>query len=226
MEGQCSRCHSLRFDENDPATTVPHGDVAGVYRTLISHFSRMFLEETKPPATRRRAVPRRPGASTALSRDEKRRGREWAENQALSAARDLFEKRVCVDCHLVKKVTSAESYMQWKVQPVRLTESWMPKAQFDHASHKTSRCITCHVDADQSERSADILMPKIAECRACHSGPSEETGKLPSDCLMCHQFHLPDRGLFDASATYRARSLPPTPAQRRVEESTRLGNTQ
>jgi hypothetical protein len=115
--------------------------------------------------------------------------------------------------------------MQWKVQPVRLTTSWMPKAQFDHASHKTSRCITCHVDADKSERSSDILMPKIAQCRTCHSSP-EETDKLPSDCLMCHQFHLPDRGLFDASATYRARSLPPTPAQRRVEESARLGNVQ
>lgn len=225
MEGQCSRCHSLRFDEHDPATTVPHGDVEGVYRTLISHFSRMFLESAPPQVGRRGTVPRRPGASAVLSRDEQRRGREWAENQALSAARDLFEKRVCVDCHVVSKVTGAESYMQWKVQPVRLTESWMPKAQFDHASHKTSRCITCHVDADKSEHSSDILMPKIAQCRTCHSGP-EDTDKLPSDCLMCHRFHLPGRGLFDASATYRARSLPPTPAQRRVEESARLGNAQ
>ncbi len=44
MEKHCSRCHSLRFDEKDPTTTVPHGDIDGVYRTLISHFSRQFLE--------------------------------------------------------------------------------------------------------------------------------------------------------------------------------------
>jgi predicted CXXCH cytochrome family protein len=222
MEGQCSRCHSLRFDEHDPATTVPHGDLEGVYRTLISHFSRMFLQGTVAPASRSGPVQRRPGASAVLSRDDQRRGWEWAENQALSAARDLFEKRVCVDCHTVRKVAGAESYMQWKVQPVHLTASWMPRANFDHASHKTSRCITCHVDADRSEHSTDILMPKIAQCRTCHSGPAD-TDKLPSDCLMCHQFHLPGQGLFDASATSRGASLPPTPAQRRVEESTRLG---
>ncbi len=225
MEGQCSRCHSLRFDEHDPSTTVPHGDLEGVYRTLISHFSRVFLQGTVTPAARRGAVQRRPGAATVLSREDQRRGWEWAEAQALSAARDLFEKRVCVDCHLVKKVEGAQSYMQWKVQSVRLTGSWMPRAQFDHASHKTSRCVTCHVDADHSEHSSDILMPKIAQCRTCHSGP-EDTDKLPSDCLMCHQFHLPERGLFDASATFRARSLPPTPAQRRVEESAKLGTVQ
>jgi FHA domain/Cytochrome c3 len=225
MQGQCSRCHSLRFDENDPATTVPHGDLEGVYRTLISHFSRVFLQGTATPASRSGVLPRRPGTAAVLSRDDQRRGWEWAENQALAAAKDLFEKRVCVDCHLVRKVAGAERYMQWKVQPVRLTATWMPRANFDHASHKSSRCITCHVDADKSERSTDILMPKIAQCRTCHSSPAD-TDKLPSDCLMCHRFHLPERGLFDASSTYRARSLPPTPAQRHLEESSRFGTPQ
>jgi hypothetical protein len=65
-------------------------------------------------------------------------------------------------------------------------------------------------------------MPTITECRECHSGPNER-GKLPSDCLMCHQFHLPDRGLFDAYATLRAQTLPRNGAQLRLEASRRSG---
>src|SRR3569833_1725491 len=44
MEQHCSRCHSLRFDENDPTTLVPHGDIDGVNKTLNSHIRLRYLE--------------------------------------------------------------------------------------------------------------------------------------------------------------------------------------
>ncbi|HEV7716951.1 MAG TPA: cytochrome c3 family protein [Steroidobacteraceae bacterium] len=197
MEQHCSRCHSLRFDEKDPSSTVPHGDLQGVYRTLIAHFSQQYLESPALQRKNGRQQARRPGGEAeVISRDEQRRARDWAEQQSMAAARDLFEKRVCVDCHEVSKLPDRAGFQQWRVEPVRLTRSWMPQAQFDHASHRTSLCTACHVEAEKSEKSSDVLMPRIAECRTCHSG-ADDRDKLPSDCLMCHQFHLPNRGLFD-----------------------------
>jgi hypothetical protein len=207
MEQTCSRCHSLRFDEDDPATTVPHGDIDAVYQTLLSHFSRRFIEGDLGSG-QRPAFARRPGGqSESISRNEQRRALDWAEQQSLLAARDLFEKRVCVDCHEVSRMPELPGLKRWKVQPVKLTESWMPRSSFDHASHKTSECTSCHTNTRTSKRSGDVLMPAIADCRMCHAGPDTKD-KLPSDCVMCHQFHLPDRGLFDQRATSESKESP------------------
>jgi predicted CXXCH cytochrome family protein len=223
METQCSRCHSLRFDETDPTSEVPHGEIEGVYRTLIAHFSQQYIEGVLPVANRARPAARRPGGQGGvMTRDEQIRARDWAEQMSLSAARDLFERRVCVDCHEVKKVSGQVGYQQWFVEPVRLTKRWMPQAKFDHASHLTSRCVDCHSGTEISKKSSDVLMPTLKECRACHAGPND-TEKTPSDCLMCHQFHLPNNGLFDQDATNKARGLPRTEAQRRLRAAGRTG---
>jgi hypothetical protein len=206
MEKNCSRCHSLRFDENDPATTVPHGNIDEVYSSLLSHFSRRFLEGNTGTRLPSRFLRRPGGQAESLSRDEQSRARDWTEQQSLLAARDLFEKRVCVDCHEVTKL-ELPGINRWKVEPVKLTQSWMPRARFDHESHKSSECVACHTSVYTSKRSGDVLMPAISSCRECHSGPDEKD-KLPSDCLMCHQFHLPDRGLFDQRSSSEAEENP------------------
>jgi hypothetical protein len=41
------------------------------------------------------------------------------------------------------------------------------------------------------------MMPDIAECRQCHGGVQDDS-KLASECVMCHQFHVPGRGVFDS----------------------------
>jgi hypothetical protein len=217
MEKHCSRCHSLRFDENDPATTVPHGDIDGVYRTLISHFSRQLLEG-RTGNLRTSALTRRPGGrAQTLSREEQGRALDWAEQQSLLAARDLFEKRVCVDCHEVTKLPQRQGFQQWRVEPVKLTQTWMPRARFDHKAHKTTECVTCHAGANVSKTSGDVLMPAITECRTCHTGANQKD-KLPSDCLMCHQFHLPGRGLFDQRSTSEAAASPRSGIINRMRE--------
>jgi len=47
METQCSGCHSLHFDEHDPTSGVPHGDLQRMYRALREHFSRQYLEAAR-----------------------------------------------------------------------------------------------------------------------------------------------------------------------------------
>jgi hypothetical protein len=67
----------------------------------------------------------------------------------------------------------------------------MPKASFDHAAHKQAPCGDCHLAA-KSNKSSDVLMPTIKECRDCHAGTEPVVGKVKSDCAMCHGYHMPD----------------------------------
>jgi hypothetical protein len=207
METQCSGCHSLHFDEHDPATGVPHGDLQKVFRALREHFSRQYLDSGSLVRTATNGGLRRPGGEgRAMSLEEQRRARDWADVQSLKVARELLEKRVCVDCHEVTKVSGAVGFDQWQVAPVRLTDIWMPRARFNHAAHITEACTSCHDTAERSKRSSDILMPRIDQCRTCH-GDAGDTSKLSSDCVMCHRFHLPRRGLFDTEAPATARTV-------------------
>ena len=206
-----------------------HDGAARRHRRRVSHAHLAFQPRSscraRSPRAARSGV-RRPGGSAVVSREEQRRARDWAEQQALSAASDLFEKRVCVDCHEVtqgREPPRVACSGRWS--RCSLTESWMPRASFDHASHKTSRCITCHVDADKSEaqqRRADADDRRVPHVPQRTGGHGQAAVGLPD----VPQFHLPQRGLFDRGATFRARALPPTPAQRRVEESSRLGTVQ
>ena len=193
MESDCSGCHSLQFDEHDPTTVVPHGDLKAVFRALQEHFSRQFLErdaqEHGAPGQ-----PRRPGTvPAAMSSAQQERARGWVATQTLTIARELLEKRVCVDCHEVSHVPEATGLEQWRIEPVRLTQTWMPLARFNHAAHATQLCSSCHSAAPRSQLATDILMPRIAECRTCHGGV-HDAKRVESGCLMCHRFHLPDHG--------------------------------
>jgi predicted CXXCH cytochrome family protein len=193
MESDCSGCHSLQFDEHDPNTVVPHGNLQAVFRTLQEHFSRQYLERDAQTRSSTSAA-RRPGAANeVMSSEQQLRARSWVDAQSLAIARELLEKRVCVDCHEVSHVPGADGFEQWRIEPVRLTQSWMPRARFNHAAHATQQCSSCHTAAPRSQHSSDILMPRIAECRTCHGG-AHAAKRVESSCLMCHEFHLPDHG--------------------------------
>ncbi len=190
MEAHCVRCHSLRYDENDPASAVPHGALRPMFTALQEHFSRMFLA----PAAHGSSGRRRPGGEHAvLSRDEQRLALEWTERESLQAAHELLDKRVCVECHIVTHLAGASGFDQWRIEPVKLNLSWMPRAHFSHAAHRSSGCTSCHTAAERSRSSADVLLPDIGECRGCHGG-SGDRARLASDCTMCHRLHLPGRG--------------------------------
>jgi predicted CXXCH cytochrome family protein len=195
METSCSGCHSLRFDEHDPGSGVPHGDLEAVYKTLREHFSRQYLVQNGASAgSTGSGLLRRPGnEQRVLTEEEQRRARDWVDAQSLKIARELLEKRVCADCHEVTRLNGKTGLEQWRVEPVRLTADWMPRARFDHAAHVSETCVSCHTGAPESKHATDILLPGIARCRECHGG-SGSSAKVASDCLMCHPFHVPSRG--------------------------------
>lgn len=193
MVEHCSGCHTLAFDPDDPTRTVPHGDPAAVLRTLVEYYSARLLG-ADPDAVEQRV--RRPGQ--ALSRADRDRAAAEARVQALRVAEDLFERRACVNCHVVNKPAGAA--VPWEVAPVTLTTSFLPQARFSHAAHRTeaSRCDTCH-DASRSSSAEDLLIPGIDTCRNCHgSGIARRNtaAQTPSTCVLCHDFHFDAKGLY------------------------------
>jgi predicted CXXCH cytochrome family protein len=201
METNCSGCHSLLFDEHDPTSGVPHGNLEAVYKTIREHFSHEYLVQSGATSSSGDRQARRPGnEGRVMSEAEQRRARDWVDTQSLKIARELLEKRVCADCHEVTRVPGRTGLEQWRVEPVQLTVNWMPGARFDHAAHVSETCVSCHTHAPESKHATDILIPGISRCRECHGGmPPRGTGssaKVASDCLMCHPFHVPNRGLW------------------------------
>ena len=193
MERDCASCHRLDFEPADPERTVPHGDPAQVLRTLVEYYSARYLEEYPDAhATARPArVAARPGVD--LNAAERARALERARTKALATARDLFERRACNTCHEVE-ATGSGADAAWRVTSVQLTREWMPKANFSHARHSTTltACTTCHA-ADRSAQATDVVMPGIQVCRDCHGGAARlasASARVPSDCTLCHSFHV------------------------------------
>jgi hypothetical protein len=194
MLDHCSGCHTLAFDPDDPSREVPHGDPEAVIQTLVEYYSARLLGADAAAVEQR---VRRPGQQ--MSRADRDRAAAEARVQALAVAEDLFERRACSNCHVVRK-EAGENDAPWSVAPVELTESFLPHANFSHAAHQTeiSGCDDCHKASD-SEAAADILIPDLNSCRDCHgSGIASRNGaqQTPSTCVMCHSFHFDDKGSY------------------------------
>jgi predicted CXXCH cytochrome family protein len=193
MEQHCASCHRLDFDPAAPERTVPHGDPKRVMASLVEYYSARYLASYPD-----RFASARPDRvvdlpAIAISRNERERLLGLAQSRAETVARDLFERRVCSECHDVKRQDGTHG-ARWTVAEVVSTDVWMPSARFDHSRHGTSLtpCATCH-DAPHSKHASDVLMPEIKTCRGCHGGEVQATGSaslIASTCTSCHAFHL------------------------------------
>ncbi len=192
MDEHCSSCHTLAFDPDEPSRTVPHGNPDTVVQTLIEYYSARLLG-ADPDAVERRV--RRPGQQ--LTRADRDRAAAEARVQALGVAEDLFERRACVNCHVVTKLDPNVD-VPWRVEPVRLANAFYINAHFSHASHDTdvTSCDSCH-EASASESAQDLLIPDLESCRDCHGSgfaSRNDASQIPSTCVMCHSFHFEAKG--------------------------------
>jgi hypothetical protein len=65
-------------------------------------------------------------------------------------------------------------------------DRWFPFARFSHESHRMLDCVGCHIGADESKLTSDVLMPNKAICVNCHN---QSAAGVRSDCLECHNYH-------------------------------------
>lgn len=182
MVSHCSECHRLEFEPAATKRQVPHGKPAEILIALREFYSGIALGDDAIDVTLVNDLLRRP--TIEAGRVERVSARAWADQKARAVATDLFERRLCAQCHQVTRDTSGG----WVIAPVKITSRWLPGAAFDHASHKQAPCEKCHA-AQNAKTSADVAIPDLASCRSCHSGAAVVSGKVPSPCETCHSFH-------------------------------------
>lgn len=187
MAKHCQECHRLEFEPAVTQRQVPHGDVAAVATVIEEFYANLALKGTPDSFQKAFGVPgqgllRRAGEPSAA---ERQAALALAGRKARKVTEEIVEVRTCGACHDVKRVGAG-----WEVAPAAPHHAWMPQARFDHKSHAQARCADCHAVA-KSKRARDVAMPAIAKCRDCHAGARSETGKVMSNCLLCHGFHDP-----------------------------------
>ena len=198
MEDHCQSCHRLEFDPGDIKRELPHSDLPNLRKMLNEFYSLAALrggieDEDAPDLLRGR---QRPGKS--LTREEQEVALKWALEKAEFVAEEVVEFRSCNLCHKVERDPGSEE--GWHIPEVNTGQSrWLPKGDFDHASHRSTSCESCH-DAGVSTRSEDVLLPKIAVCRECHGGEQSDN-LLQSGCIECHAFHQPNQVLMELRDT-------------------------
>ena len=93
----------------------------------------------------------------------------------------------CGYCHEVVE-SKKDAGLPWHIMPLNINQDWFRKAHFNHASHRTQQCQSCH-QVELSESSADVAMPDRKSCLRCHSGNNPKPKRIASNCMSCHDFH-------------------------------------
>lgn len=184
FERNCRVCHSLQFDDQNPALTLPHGrteHVRAFLRSLPTHYAE--LKQREPNATPEQ-VNEFVTAQMVRLRDSFTSGPNFedavffAANRKNAAGPTKFDG--CATCHEVQRTAvSAPS-----ITPPSMPDRWMIRAHFNHAKHTSVACVKCH-NAPASADTADAIMPAKAACVECHS----PKGKVASNCSFCHSYH-------------------------------------
>ena len=168
MERDCEACHSLAYARvGGTYLKLRHGDIPQM-------LAQLSMAGPVTPITAGRS---RPGefAGNAVGH----------ANVHLTgvAAQAMAPNGICGECHKPEMHGG-----KLAVRPVTLVSRYMPNGWFDHAAHTQTSCGECHAAA-KSASSADVLLPKVAECRSCHLGEAAAKPKVPSSCAMCHAYH-------------------------------------
>lgn len=98
-----------------------------------------------------------------------------------------LKKDGCAYCHETQPAAAGDP-LPWRTMPLTINDDWFSKARFNHASHHTQPCKSCH-DVENSQTSADVAMPDRDSCLRCHAGNERKYKRIASSCMSCHDFH-------------------------------------
>ena len=197
MVRDCSACHSLAFaHEGGRTMMLPHGHPDQVVATLSAFYkSGEAASSDMGDLFRRRpgfdTMPPVPPSSDAVAR----------------SVRAVFSRGgACYGCHTILAPPHPGS-LAFGIAPVRLTDRYLPRGGFDHSvpAHRVDAngqpiCSSCH-KAESSKRSADVLLPQIARCAACHGQSKRATPTAAAGtCSECHGYHDAGRPAINENA--------------------------
>ncbi len=198
FERHCQDCHSLGFDTEAGKREAIHGDPVAMRQSLREFFAWQELEKVQSARQSTNAAPSlrrgRPGAN--ITPEQRREIAASVETLVERASHFLMRdetRGVCIGCHDVLRGEASDGGDD--VAPVTIPRRWMTRSIFDHRSHRFSECTDCHPDAaDESDLGSTdaghIGLPDRANCRECHAGGHASEPFIPSNCVMCHEFHI------------------------------------
>lgn len=178
----CARCHTLEFDERLPGIEAPHGEENQVLNFLQSTYAEFALRD-KSTFSKSAALKLKKGVTIDSPAFIKS-----AVMQEVRAAEELlFAKTGCQLCHSIssKNIKSLDNLdPKYSIDDVSVNSVWFDKSIFAHAPHQQVSCVSCHGAVTKSEKSTDVLMPTLKECKDCHSSSFQL-----SNCMKCHNYH-------------------------------------
>jgi hypothetical protein len=207
-QAHCRNCHPiaapLQGEWTDPAvrqaaeqfraTPAPHPGrqqtavvVRDALRGRYLDFARTPGVSSTPGDNERRLIP-----GTRRGEPMSEQALEWTNRQLREAERVLFDHGGgCALCHVERSRREQRANGLPDYQPTRIPDRWFDDfSRFSHRSHPLLSCVACHPGAPESERTADVLIPKLETCRTCHS----PQGGARHDCAACHLYHDPKKG--------------------------------
>ncbi len=181
---QCAGCHmkDLQFDRRFD-DSVPHCKTDVVQAFLVKKYTDYIAAH--PSAMSEPLTVNRVALSSLVQLPSPPQTREeWIKWQVANADRLLFDKG-CKLCHEMVRGQGPIPTVAKSAIPVR----WLNHADFDHDAHRMVKCESCHAQAPQSKRTADVLVPGIASCRGCHLQGGAEHDAADGRCSECHEYH-------------------------------------
>lgn len=190
MKEHCQACHSLEFEPKVTSRQVPHEPVEKVMTAITEFYAQAALTETPIDVVLNDESIRQPVRPGARASDVRRQAAlVWATDKAAKITREIFEVRVCFQCHQITPIAAeGNTPASWQIAPVAITQHWLPKSRFPHRQHNTTECGKCH-EVSASKTSADIAIPGIKNCQECHGGNERTRDKARGTCETCHGFH-------------------------------------
>lgn len=164
----CVTCHANQLTMGPPEAlvTVPHGSEQNVMNTLkvqapkqVAHYSESLKTD---------------GCAYCHEIDDFK-----AETKVATKTAPKVDSKI---------KANPDNSLPWHVASLNINQDWFSKAHFNHASHQTQKCQSCHA-VEESDSSADVAMPDRQSCLRCHSGNTPKPKRIASSCMSCHDFH-------------------------------------
>ncbi len=188
FKDHCIQCHDLQVaQEYLPPEKVPHG----LEPSRLVDFVKGMGSEAEAQKGYETYIDAHPEKlnlpkGKKISREDwlTKRTEAWKGRNTDSVADALLhaEKDGCARCHKLEGEGLAV-----KITPTRVPARWLLHSFFHHEKHNVVKCEVCHPNARTSEKTEDVLLPKVDVCRDCHT-----KGGARDNCTTCHTYH--DRG--------------------------------
>jgi hypothetical protein len=192
FEEHCRSCHKreLEFDVyalmGESAVPSPHTkDPVSIRQVIRDTF--LAFANANPAALQR---PLR-NELDPLSREA------WLDRVSRDSEKYLFEQK-CKYCHeygglndgmpVVKPVSPIRGHYN-PAKPAEPELSFFKRGEFRHRDHRPVTCESCHVAARASDKTSDVIIPKMESCVSCHG----DSGTALDRCGTCHLYHNRDK---------------------------------